>query len=466
MVTFPKMPKVRKADTKQPFLEKWNNQYIWVTIILDMRHKPQCETYPATLRTFYDGKRSYINLGRRYTVRQFLDVCNRKKNSMNEDRKYLKNQFDRLVKVVTELDNEGNFSLERMKSRYEGIMDDSTIYSLWDDIIREKSVGTADSYRIARNRFITDNGHSIDFNMIDSKFIERWRNKMLKDLSVTSVAIYLRSFRVVCRRAIDMGLMKQQDKLFDSKVVNRSNSRKDEYLDVKTMTTLWRLFESGEAKTEEGTEYFTPMYKRNTFYSLGLFLFMYLADGLNLADAARLKYDDYYFNNGCKAFKFLRHKTAERNEDSEVIFPILSQLRIIIDRIGNDEEQGRYVFPILRLHMKEVDERRLIAQENSNIRDRMVSVCEYLGISQRPSPTWCRHSFATNLTHLGVPERYIKSSMGHSLKSDVTSRYIDDYSHEQMISYNGLLLNNERQDKLNKLAGLSDEQLSKLLSMV
>jgi integrase len=302
--------------------------------------------------------------------------------------------------------------------------------------------------------------------MIDSKFIERWRNKMLKDLSVTSVAIYLRSFRVVCRRAIDMGLMKQQDKLFDSKVVNRSNSRKDEYLDVKTMTTLWRLFESGEAKTEEGTEYFTPMYKRNTFYSLGLFLFMYLADGLNLADAARLKYDDYYFNNGRKAFKFLRHKTAERNEDSEVIFPILPQLRTIIDRIGNNEEQGRYVFPILRLHMKEVDERRLIAQENSNIRDRMVSVCEYLGISQRPSPTWCRHSFATNLTHLGVPERYIKQSMGHSLKGDVTSRYIDDYSHEQMISYNALLLNDERQDKLNKLAGLSDEQLSKLLSMV
>jgi hypothetical protein len=56
--------------------------------------------------------------------------------------------------------------------------------------------------------------------------------------------------------------------------------------------------------------------------------------------------------------------------------------------------------------------------------------------------------------------------MGHSLKGDVTSRYIDDYSHEQMISYNALLLNDERQDKLNKLAGLSDEQLSRLLSLM
>jgi hypothetical protein len=465
MATFPKTAKVRKADTKQPFLEKWNNQYIWVTITLDTRHEPQGDTYPATLRTFYDGKRNYTYLGRRYTLKQFQDVCNRKKNTMNEDRTYLKNQFDRLVKVITELDSEGNFSLERMKSRYEGIMDDSTIYSLWDDIIREKSVGTADSYRIARNRFITDNGHSIDFNMIDSKFIERWRNKMLKDLSVTSVAIYLRSFRVVCRRAIDMGLMKQQDKLFDSKVVNRSNSRKDEYLDVKTMTTLWRLFESVKPRQKRKNT-LTPMYKRNAFYSLGLFLFMYLADGLNLADAARLKYDDYYFNNGCKAFKFLRHKTADRNEDSEVIFPILPQLRTIIDRIGNKEERGRYVFPILHLRMKEVIERKLIAQENSNIRDRMKSICEYLNITQRPSPTWCRHSFATNLTHAGVPERYIKSSMGHSLKGDVTSRYIDDYSHEQMISYNTLLLNSDRQEKINKLSGLSDEQLSRLLSLM
>lgn len=46
-------------------------------------------------------------------------------------------------------------------------------------------------------------------------------------------------------------------------------------------------------------------------------------------------------------------------------------------------------------------------------------------MEQRPSPTWTRHSFATNLNNTGhVPYKYISDSMGHSSSSDEEKKAI------------------------------------------
>ena len=59
----------------------------------------------------------------------------------------------------------------------------------------------------------------------------------------------------------------------------------------------------------------------------------------------------------------------------------------------------------------------------------------------RPSGTWARHSFATNLTHAGVERSYIQESMGHSQSQSVTDRYIANYPLEKQMEYNSKLLN-------------------------
>ncbi len=70
----------------------------------------------------------------------------------------------------------------------------------------------------------------------------------------------------------------------------------------------------------------------------------------------------------------------------------------------------------------------------------MEIVARFLGWSVSPTPTWCRHSFATNLSLAGVPTRYISESMGHSPGRSVTAGYIAEFPLEQQMVFNGRLL--------------------------
>ena len=81
--------------------------------------------------------------------------------------------------------------------------------------------------------------------------------------------------------------------------------------------------------------------------------------------------------------------------------------------------------------------------------------------------TWCRHSFATNLTHAGVPYNYISESMGHSVDTNITNRYIDAFPLAQQMEFNSRLLKlNDDADIMEELKGLTPEQLKALIAMV
>ena len=86
---------------------------------------------------------------------------------------------------------------------------------------------------------------------------------------------------------------------------------------------------------------------------------------------------------------------------------------------------------------------------------------------QKSIGTWCRHSFATNLTHAGVPHNYISESMGYSVDSKITNRYIDAFPLAQQMEFNSRLLKlNDDADIMEELKGLTPEQLKALIAMV
>mgnify|MGYP000017969884 FL=1 len=315
----------------------------------------------------------------------------------------------------------------------------------------EGKAGTAWCNEDILKRFVRDMGKDVSLSDISHNFILDWVKVMKKnELSTTSIGISLRTFRTIVNICIDRGLIKRSTKeMFKDTGYNKVCSRKHEFLDVPTMKMLYDFWERGEAKDEKGKELFFPKEKHAVFRDLGLFLFMYLGDGQNLADTLRLTYDGWYFATHGKQLRFLRHKTRDRNESaSEVIFPITSELQKIIDKYGNEPKLDKRVFPIMSEWITPEQEVWVIQRYNRYIREHMAKVVELLGIEQKPSSTWARHSFATNLNNSGiVPYKYISDSMGHSGNGDITSNYIGAYPLDKMLEYNWYLLNEERQNK-------------------
>ena len=115
--------------------------------------------------------------------------------------------------MTNQLIAEGNFSLRRLKDRFQGRKDDAcTIYSIWDEYLQnKKDEGKAGSARCSgdvKSRFIKDMGKDVSLADIDRNFIQRWVRIMKKGgLSATTIAIDLRTFRTIVNIAIERGLI-------------------------------------------------------------------------------------------------------------------------------------------------------------------------------------------------------------------------------------------------------------------
>lgn len=469
-------------------LDKFNssNGQIYGTLTLDTRRSLDGGLYPVAVRVAYDGKNVYLRVGNRYSKEEWADLCECEKQARNKksaERKELKAKMDKVAMMVDRLLDENCFSLQRLKDMFQGkeIVETDTIYSIWETFINEKAeqkkAGTVRCNKDILKRFIRDMGSDVTLQDINRNFILKWVKVMKKHgLSLTSIGIALRTFRTIMNICIDRGLIKGSTKeMFKDTGYNKVCSRKHEFLDVATMKQLYDFWEKDEAVDEEGKELYFPKEKHAVFRDLGLFLFMYLGDGQNLADTLRLTYDEWYFATHGKQLRFFRHKTMDRNEDaSEVIFPVTDELQKIIDRYGNEPKLGRRVFPIMSPLITPEQEVWVIQRYNKYIRQHMAKVAGLLGMEQKPSATWARHSFATNLNNSGeVPYKYISDSMGHSGSSDITSNYIGAYPLEKMLEYNWYLLHEKKEkssDKLDKqavlelLKSMSEEERKELLA--
>ena len=459
-----------------------SNGSVFGSLTLDIRKAAEdySQELPVAVRVSYDSQKVFLRLGIKYTMADWVSLCDYEKSGRRvkqTERSDLKEQLAGVELMTNQLIAEGNFSLRRLKDRFQGKRDDTyTIYSIWDEYLQTKrEEGKAGSARCSgdvKSRFIKDMGESVALTDIDRNFVQRWVRAMKKGrLSTTTIAIDLRTFRTIVNIAIERGLINGNTKeMFKDTGYNKVCSRKHEFLDVATMRKLYNFWEADKAVDADGKELFLPREKHAIFRDLGLFLFMYLGDGQNLADTLRLTYDVWYFATHGKQLRFLRHKTRDRNESaSEVISPVTPELQKIIDKYGNKPEQGKRVFPIMSEFITPEKEVWVIQRYNRYIREHMAKIAELLGMEQCPTATWARHSFATNLNNSGaVPYKYISDSMGHSGNGDITSNYIGAYPLEKMLEYNWYLLNDKKQDGkealLALLKNMTDEERKQLLA--
>ena len=477
-----------------------------VSMVLDTRtNKKNVTEYPLSIRFTIDRKFFYYPVGGSYSEKRFSDICNASKSNSENYRiqKEWKDTFVPKFKVLLESLNKGGFLTYEMvrsavttgKSDIKNSIKENSFFNIWETIIHELKTNdngirftTSESYECALKSFkkILGKNSIVGFN-ISAAEIQKWKEgmhngiknkdgKIIGKISDTTAGIYLRACRAVWNRCLREGYLKDVPYPFSNKKekglvsIPKSAKRRQNYLNVGQMTELYKLFVS-----KEYPNHWPEEYKQKAHYSLGLFLAQYLCNGFNLADAGRLTYDTYYYQNQGKAFRFNRKKTAGRSQDgSEVIIPIIEPLKYILNEIAAKPNRDGFVFPdILKGSTSEEERRKQTSQENSNIKDRVRKIClEVLHWDESisPSGTWCRHSFATNLRNAGVELDYISESMGHAITDHgITQIYIEHYPLEKQMEYNSKLLNltpqtTNRDELIAQLSNFSIEELNLLLS--
>lgn len=435
-----------------------------------------------------NDRRFFVNVeGLRLSVEEYDAMCREQEATKGRLRRYadvgkrVNETFNQVRTMVDGMVYDGSFAFddfkEQWRSRSTSPTEQLSPYTLWQQVAESKSAGTEESYLNALARFKADMGERVKFSDFSKSRVSDWRDKMLKrGLSKTTANIYLRALRVVLNEAVRLGLMSDTKLMFGKLAIggkNSYNDRKENYLSVEQWRTLWHFYETGG----EGNSIFESWrsdYQKDRMEALGMMLFMYLADGMNLRDVLNLRYDAYYYQHDKKQLHFQRQKVADRS-GAKVVFPVLNQMRVILERQGKSEERGGLVFGYLEGKVSlnsaskddKKEERRLTALYNSTIGDRMKWVAKAVGLEVEPTPTWCRHSFASNLIQAGVPKEYISASMAHS-NGDTTDNYIDMYSYEQMIDYNSRLLadpaEKDRERLKELLATMNREELLALMN--
>lgn len=466
-----------------------SNSQIYGTLTLDTRRELSDGLFPVAIRVAFNGKNLYLRIGDRYTSEDWIALCECEKQARNKkaaERKKLKDRMDKVLAMVEELLEKNCFSLNQLKSLFQGKSEEeipNSIYKIWEDYIDTKrqlgKVGSARTGKDIYKRFVKYMGNNVSFEDINHHFLLKWIALMKKDgLSSTSCAISLRTFRTIVNICITEGFVIGNTKdMFKDTDYNKSGSRKHEFLDVDAMRELYKFWEKEDIADEDGKQLFYPKRKYAIFRDLGLFLFMYLGDGQNLADTLRLTYDEWYFATHGKQMRFYRNKTKDGNESaSEVIFPVTEEMQKILNKYANEPKPGARVFPIMKEFITPEQEFQVIQRYNKYIRKHMAIVSDLMGMEQRPSSTWVRHSFATNLNNSGkVPYKYISDSMGHSSSGDITSNYIGAYPLKKMLEFNWYLLHDasestnphaDKQELISILKSMSEEERRELLASI
>ena len=286
------------------------------------------------------------------------------------------------------------------------------IESKINQLREDAKIGSADVYASLFRSLKIFAPKDVRYEDVSPMWLKRFEESMRKSgKSQTTIAMNMRSLRSIINDAKRAGLIK--DALYP---FGRGKYEIQEGEGRKLALTLEQIGQV--ARYDDGTDT-TAKYR-------DYWLFLYLCNGINVADFVKLKYDNIV--NG--EIYFVRQKTEHRTRTrKEICVPISSPMQEIIDRWGNPPEKGNYIFPILKGDESELERNNKTKYFTRSINRRMQSISKALGISHISTYT-ARHSFATVLKRSGTSIAYISESLGHQ-NIKTTENYLASFEREE-----------------------------------
>lgn len=255
-------------------------------------------------------------------------------------------------------------------------------------------------------------GERIRFEAVTVVWLGKYADFLRKEgKTQTTVSIHLRHLRAILNDARRAGTIKDAQYPFGKgRYEIQAGEGRKMALALEQIGQIAR-YDDGNETTAKYRDYW---------------LFLYLCNGINVADFVRLRYRDVVDGEIC----FVRQKTERTTKTrKEIRVVVTERMQSIIDRRGNRPAPDRFIFPVLDGSEDATRRKMKTLYLTKAINKRMANIGQALGIGNISTYT-ARHSFATVLKRAGANIAYISESLGHQdLKT--TENYLASFEREE-----------------------------------
>lgn len=396
-----------------------NNYYyskdgVTVTVIQDPRRPLSNGLFPIKVRVTYQRERTYYPTGKSLSIKDWENLTKSRQANVVSIRKDIENSFELVRVAVEELTYRGSFSLPMLNVRLKSKSITTFIQAVdakIEELVGEGRVGNSMVYTQLKNSVIRFADTKVSFEEITPDWLRRFELFLKGEgKKQTTIAIVLRVLRAVYNDAIRKMIVKESLYPFGKgKFEIQEGAGRKLALTLEEIGRIAR-YESKSAAKIKHRDYW---------------LFLYLCNGLNVADFVKLRYQDIVDGEIC----FTRQKTQRTVKvQQEINVVITDDMKRIINEHGNIDKNG-YIFPILKGGEDAMRIKLKTQYLTRQINKYMAQIANELGISHISTYT-ARHSFATVLKRAGVSIAYISESLGHNSLA-TTERYLASFEREE-----------------------------------
>ena len=388
---------------------------ITVAPMLDTSHPKQSGLFPVRIRVTYARRRQYYPTGKDLTADEWEILPTTKARTLTAIRKDIENSYNIVRDTVEDLASSGGFTFDALNDRLKrgaGITLNAAFKAKIEDLRGQERVGSMLVYNVVMQGVERFAGNHVAMDIISVEWVRRYEKFLLGEgKSRTTIGIHMRHLRAILNDAYRCGLIKEAQYPF-----GRGRYEIQAGEGRKMALTLEQIGQI--ARYDDGNET-TARYR-------DYWLFLYLCNGINVADFVRLRYRDIVNGEICFVRQKTEHTTKTRKEIHVVV---VEQMQTIIDRWGNTPNPDNLIFPILDGNEAVIQRKANTVAAAGAINVRMRTIGKALGIGNISTYT-ARHSFATVLKRAGANIAYISESLGHQdLKT--TENYLASFEKEE-----------------------------------
>jgi len=383
-----------------------------IKIVLDQRRAKINETFPVVLRIrhkdrYFDIKTNYCICKNLFDEKKQIIVGNMDANFNIEEQKEI---YSKRIREFLKENRNTTFEINTLK-RYilQKPAELTTINEFWNEVIQQlldsNRLGTARSYITTLSvisKIIDCNTAFLQVSYKDLIIIETILLK--RGVSVNGIAVYMRTFRAVCNRAI----------LYNAASIEWYPFRKYK---IKKEKTTPRTISIHEMQL-----YFNykahPADKLYKSWCIGKLIFM--LRGINLTDLLLLKKANVHNDR-------IIYKRAKTGKMYSV--KMLPQVQELITEFTDNTE---YLFGSLMSHYDKptLQDSKLYADFRKKLNKKLKRISKVLTI-ETPITTYVfRYSYANIAKQLGFSKDLIAEALGHEYGNAVTGIYLEMFDND------------------------------------